>query len=72
MPRYGRVTFKISYAADLDNPNMLRAAMQRVYEGVNAAVKNDTVPDFIRVETDSTVGPDDVDPCVLENAHDEE
>jgi hypothetical protein len=72
MSRYGRVTFKSSYAVDLDNPNMLRAAMQCVYEDVNAAVKNDTVPDFIKVETDSTVGPDDIDPCVLANTHDEE
>lgn len=59
--RIGRLQFRIDYVVDLDNENMVRLAMQAMYDDLNDVVRGDEfLEEHFNVVEDDTLSVDDI------------
>lgn len=59
--RMGRLEFSIDYVVDLDNENMVRVAMQAMYDDLNDVVRGDEfLEEHFNVVEDDTLSVDDI------------
>ena len=59
--RMGRLEFSIDYVVDLDNENMVRLAMQAMYDDLDDVVRGDeALEEHFNVVEDDTLSVDDI------------
>lgn len=59
--RMGRLEFRIDYVVDLDNENMVRLAMQAMYDDLDDVVRGDeALEEHFNVVADDTLSVDDI------------